>query len=503
MAAHRKRETFAPVDAAWLRMDQPTNLMMITGVVTFDRPLDVRRLKETVERRLLRHDRFRQRVRASRGPLGLPSWEDDPHFNINAHIHRIALPEPGDAVALQELVSDLMSTPLDFSKPLWQFHLVEKYGSGSALIVRLHHCIADGLALVQVLLAMADRVRDSPVEPATESEAPRAGLLDALLRPATTAISQVMHGAEAVLHEGWETLLDPAHALTLARQGADGAAALGKLVLTLPDRKTILRGPCGVPKRAVWSEPVLLSEVKTIGHSLGATVNDVLLAAVAGALRRYLAARGQPIDGVDIRAMIPVNLRRPDELDKLGNRFGLVILSLPVGVEGQRPRVAAVKKRMDDIKHTPEAAMAFGILNALGLTPVDVEKLIMDFFATKVSAVLTNVPGPREPLYLAGGRLESLMFWVPVAANLALGISILSYAGNVLVGFATDAGLIPDPETLLAGFHAELAEMRAMMTAPTAAAPPAGRCQARTRSGQPCKNRAAAGATTCRVHAGR
>ena len=207
-------------------------------------------------------------------------------------------------------------------------------------------------------------------------------------------------------------------------------AALGKLVFTLPDRRTILRGRCGVAKRAVWTAPVPVVEVKAIGNGLGCTVNDVLLAAVSGALGRYLEGRGQPTDGLDIRTMVPVNLRRPEEANELGNRFGLVIVSLPVGVRDPLERMAVLKQRMDTIKNTPEAVVAFGLLNTMGLTPIQVEKLIMDFFAAKVSAVMTNVPGPREPLYLAGSRIQDMMFWVPSPGSLSLGISILSYAGQ-------------------------------------------------------------------------
>ncbi len=529
MATRIRRETFAPVDAAWLRMDTPTNLMMITGVMMFAEPIDIVRLKEVVSHRLLRHERFRQRVRQPVLPLGLPSWETDPHFDLNAHIHRIALPHPGDMSALQELVGDMMSCALDPNKPLWHLYVVDNFQGGGAIICRLHHCLADGLALMDVLLSLTDRTPDAPAA-LPEAGARRAGWLEELLRSAAATSKTVARGAETLLHEGFTTLLQPSHALELAQRGTDYAAALGKLLLMLPDRRTILRGKCGVVKRAVWSNPIPLTDVKAIGQRLDSTVNDVLLAAVSGALRRYLESREQPTAGLDIRAMIPVNLRQPAEMGKLGNRFGLVILSLPVGVRDPLLRLAVVKKRMDDIKRSPEAVVAFGILNTIGLTPVDIEKIIVDIFASKVTGVMTNVPGPKETLYLAGSRLTGLMFWVPTASNLGLGISIISYAGEVIIGVMTDAGLVPDPGVIVDGFHAELAEMRELLVeeeepepavqptaaegpdseagtaAPAVAEPPlaeaasAGRCQALTRAGQPCKNRALPGAAFCRTH---
>ncbi len=506
MAGWRKREPLSLVDAAWLHMDRPTSMAMITGVMMLDEPLDIDRFKEVLERSLLRHQRFRQRVHEPRLALGLPSWEVDPHFDLDAHVHHIALPRPGGVAALQTLVGDLMSTPLDFTKPLWQLHVVDDSSGGGALICRLHHSIADGLALVQVLLSMTRPDRKASLLLPEAETRQEDGALTRLLKPLVGAANQAVRDAGVLVQEGVETLLDPARILASAKVAADGTAALGRLLLMPPDSKTLFRGPCGVAKRAVWSEPMPLADVKAISHCLGCTINDLLLTAVAGALRRYLEGRGQPTERLDVRAMVPVNLRRPEELDTLGNRFGLVILSLPVGIHDPLNRLAVLKQRMDRIKRSPEAVVTFGILNTIGLTSNQVEKIIVDIFAAKVSAVMTNVPGPQEPLYLAGSQITSLMFWVPAPGDISMGISIMSYAGNVLVGVATDAGLIPDPEAIVAGFHAELAEM---CRAPEPAAPTgraetapddAGRCQALTAAGRRCKNRALPGSDRCRVH---
>jgi WS/DGAT/MGAT family acyltransferase len=398
-----------------------------------------------------------------------------------------------------------MGTPLDATKPLWQLHLVDNFNGGSALICRLHHCIADGLALVQVLLTAADLEPDAPLLSEEGEPQRKAGFLRRLAKPITTTVSWTAKGAELLVCESLETIVDPSRLLTPVRFAGDSLAALGKLVFTLPDRRTILRGRCGVAKRAVWTSPLPLADVKALGNGLGCTINDVLLAAVSGALGRYLEGRGQATEGLEIRTMVPVSLRRPEEANQLGNRFGLVIVSLPVGVRDPQERMAIFKERMDTIKDTPEAIVAFGLIGTMGLTPVQIEKIIMDFFAAKVSAVMTNVPGPREPLYVAGSRLDDMMFWVPAPGGLSLGISILSYAGNVMVGIATDAGLIPDPEAIVEGIHVELAEMRkhvdaAERMAAAQAAIGAERCHALTRTGGRCKNRALPGQTTCRLH---
>jgi WS/DGAT/MGAT family acyltransferase len=463
MVTPANRESFSPVDAAWLHMDRPVNRMMITGIMMFDDPLDFGRVREVVEKRLLMHRRFRQRVRKPLLPLGLPQWEDDPHFNLDVHLHRLALPQPGDTCALQELAGDLMSTPVDYNRPLWHLYVIENFGSGGAFICRLHHCIADGLALMRVLLSLTDdedAVRPEGGQQAAGSAAKKdTRLLRERMRPRSASGNGLLHGAELLLHEGMEALLHPSHALELARFGKANALALGKLVLTLPDRRTVFKGAASGAKRASWTQRIPLQDIKDIAHSLDATVNDVLLTAVAGGLRRYMEQREQPTEGLDVRAMVPVSIRREHEMGKLGNRFGLVILSLPVGIHDTRERLLALKQRMDRIKNTPEAVVAFGILTGMGLTPVEVEKIIVDIFAVKVTGVMTNVPGPKEPLYLAGSRLSGIMFWVPTAGNVGLGISILSYAGGVMVGVTTDTNMVSNPQAIVAGIQDEVGEM--------------------------------------------
>jgi WS/DGAT/MGAT family acyltransferase len=348
-------------------------------------------------------------------------------------------------------------------------HVVDNFGDKGALVARLHHCIGDGIALVQVLLGMTDEVPD-PAQDTRPKPRARDLLRQTFVAPVRPSVPSVPKLAGMAVQESWETLTHPAHAVELARQGqvlagqwakqgTDVVAATAKLLLTLPDRKTVFRGPCGILKRAAWSEPFPLDEVKAIGRRLGGTVNDVLLAAISGALRRYLETVGQPTDGVEINAMVPVSLRQPHEMGQLGNRFGLVILTLPVGTRDPIERLVIVKKRMSDIKHSPEALVAFAIINAMGATSSEIERLLIDFFATKATAALTNVPGPTRPLYLAGDRLTDFMFWVPAAGGVGLGISILSYAGTVMVGIMTDAGLVPDPAKIAEHFNAELREM--------------------------------------------
>ena len=444
------RERMSPVDAAWLRMDRPTNVMAITGLMWFSEPVDWDRVREVIAERFVdRYPRFRQRVRGSLLGLTPPFWEDDPDFDLDVHLQHVALPPPGDRAALGRLVGDAMSTPLDVRRPLWQMWFVDGYGGGAALVARLHHALADGISLARVLLTLTDPTDGSDAAP---SPAP----------PAEPLPERIVHLLEDVVGEARGVVGEPTRLVSLARQALGAPASLGKLLLAPPDAPTPLRGELGPAKLAAWSDPVPLADVKAIGRTMGATINDVLMAATTGAFHRVLTDRGSAVE--QIRALVPFNLRPLDRPvpTTLGNRFGLVLLTLPVGLEDPRARLAELKRRMDAIKGSPEGLLAFGILGFIGLTPTIVERALVDFFGTKSTFVMTNVPGPRTPLVLAGTRVAGLMAWVPQASGIGIGVSVLSYDGAVTVGVAADERLVGSPEPLVGAFAEELEALAAL-----------------------------------------
>ncbi|MFV2071211.1 MAG: wax ester/triacylglycerol synthase family O-acyltransferase [Thermoanaerobaculales bacterium] len=455
-------EPLSNVDAAWLHMETPTNLMQIAGVMSFDEKLEFSALKEVIEDRLLSYERFRQRVEESALPMVGPRWVDDTHFNLRSHLQRVALPDPGGQHELQEMVSSLMSTPLDNSKPLWQFQYIENYRGGSAVVARIHHCIADGVALIRVLLGLTD---DSPTgspktRPTRRRRQPLGGGLW-LPEVVNDALSSARKLTGRLLEEGLEAVLDPARTGEILSEGAKGAGVLANLAAMPSDPDTLFKGALGTAKRCAWSEVLPLEQVKAFSKREGATINDVLLAGVAGALRRYMIGRKAEVDGVDFRAVVPVNLRPESDTITLGNKFGMVFLQLPIGVADRRGRLRELKRRMDAIKTSSEPLVIFGLLGVVGMAGPEVESLALQFFGSKATAVMTNVPGPRQEIYFAGKAMRSMMFWVPQAAKLGLGVSILSYAGQVRLGVVADAGLVPDPEAIIEAFEEE---MRAMMT---------------------------------------
>jgi WS/DGAT/MGAT family acyltransferase len=459
-----QQERMANVDTAWWHMEAPTNLMMITAIMIFEGELDLARLRTTIEKRLLSYDRFRQRVIESAGPFGPVTWELDPNFDLDAHIRRVGLPGAGDKEELENLVSDLMSTPLDYNKPLWQMHIVEKYGDGFAVIGRLHHCIADGIALMRVILSLTD---DSPdlvwVEEEEVEKGKRRGFLRRAMSPAVGVAKTTGRFYSTVLSQSVKTVRHPGRIVDAAKYGVDFSARLGLVTLRWPDPPTLFKGDLSVRKQAAWSDAVSLADVKEIGRASGGTVNDVMVAAITGALRRYLEERGEQTAGLNFRALLPFNLRPLDQPIELGNKFGLVFLQLPVGTVDKMERLQIIKQRMDELKNSTEPAVAITLLSTAGMLPKDIESQVFKLYHTKATAVLTNVPGPQQPLYLAGGRLRGMMGWVPQAGKVGLGISIMSYDGQVLVGINTNAMLVPDPATIIKYFHVEFNELRELV----------------------------------------
>jgi WS/DGAT/MGAT family acyltransferase len=388
---------------------------------------------------------------------GTATWKEDPHFDLDAHVHRIGLNEPDQKASLEELVSDLMSSPLDLAKPPWQFHLIERYDEGSVLIGRIHHCIGDGIALIQVLISLADEEFDpSRATPSYGKDPSKGSLVGRLLRPVGKAVTSVGRTAGTLAAGSFDFVQHPGKAFDWAKQGMSVGAAVSKIALMANDSETRFKAPAGVMKRAAWSLPTPLDRVKTIGHATGAKVNDVLLAAVAGSLRRYFETHGEPTDGVEVRVAIPVNLRPLEQAFDLGNEFGLVFLALPVGIADARERLLEVKHRMDQVKSSAEPGVVFGILQAIGAGPELMHQQVVEILGAKTSGVVTNVPGPEQRLHFLGNPIRRLMFWVPRAGDIGLGISIISYADEVLIGVATDAKMAPDPRTIVEGFHAEL-----------------------------------------------
>lgn len=429
------RRTMGGADAMWLHADRPNHLMVIDGIMWTEQPLDWTRLRHTVQERLVdAYPVFHQRPVEAAHLWELPGWEDDPDFVLSHHLHRARLRKPGGDAQLRAFIEKKVSRPLDRSRPLWEAWLIDGYGEGSVLFSRLHHAMADGMALAQVMLTLTDPSPDGR-DAYDDSGPPPPGR-----RTVTSTATGLLRS----------TLSLP----TVPATALKGVAVTRKLLLDVLPR-TLLSHEPGVEKRVTWSPPHPLADVKTIGSRTGSTVNDVLIAALSGALTRYLSTFGEAVE--HLTTMVPVNIRPPGAPlpRELGNKFALVMLHLPTAEMAPLARLAEVHRRMEHIKDSPEVFLTSAMAEGIGHLHV-VDTPLVDFFAGKAIGVTTNVAGPREPRYLAGVGVTGVLGWVPGSGGQTLGVCIFSYADTVRVGFKVDAATVSAPEKLVAFFEAEL-----------------------------------------------
>lgn len=407
------RERMAAADAAWLQMDTPENRMIITSLMDFDAPLDPAELERMLQK-LAGQPRFHRRVVTPLSPLSLPWWEDDPRFDLRAHVHHVGLPAPGGDEELQRFVSERMSAGLSPEKPLWELDVIDK-PAGTALLLRVHHCVGDGVALVRLLMGLAEQAVPPP---------------KVVGRPPPEALGPVQWAIEQ----------------------ASRAKTLVEL-LALPPDPQALRARLGLVKRVAWSLPIRLAAVQELARREGATVNDVLMGTLSGALREALLTRGA-VPAHEVRALVPLYLRGAG--DGMGNHFGLVFVKLPIAEATRAGRLQALKKRMGVVKASPTGPLAFEILRAFGAAGAAIERIGVGIFTDKASVMVTNVAGPQAHVRIAGQPLHSMMTWAPTSGHLALSATLLSYAGELRIGICADANLAVDPAALVHAFEQEL-----------------------------------------------
>ena len=455
------------VDTAWLRMDNDVNLMMIVGVWLLQPGIAHAALCERVEDKLLQYERFRQKVVTdAMGAL----WVTDDDFDVQRHVlHQKLYKERGqtEREALQALVGELANTPLDPDHPLWQFHLIDGYEGGSALVARVHHCIGDGIALISVMMSITDGGMDPPkrkkrhVPPGDGGESD--WLADAVMKPLTELASKAIGMYGGGVGKTMEMLSNPqqglAGSIEMLRTFAAVLGDVGAMAMMSDDSPTLLKGKPIGQKLVAWGEPLPLDQVKAIGKALNCSINDVLLACVAGAIGAWLRDQGDDPAGKEIRAMVPVNLRPIEQAWKLGNRFGLAPLTLPIGIDNPVERVYAVRARMNQLKDSYQPLLAFAVLSVAGLLIKPVQDGILGMFSKKATAVMTNVPGPAVPLKFCGSTLRQTMFWVPASGDIGVGVSILSYGGGVQFGLITDKKLCPHPQQIIDRFEPEFEKL--------------------------------------------
>src|SRR5215216_4809805 len=452
--------------------------MHVGALVIFDGPPPSREeFCAHIGSRLPLVPRYRQKLATPRLEMGRPFWIDDPSFNLDYHARHTALPKPGSMDQLRQLVGRIFSQRLDRSKPLWELWLVQGLGGEAegeagrfALISKTHHALVDGVAGVDISTVLFD-LSPVPEEPEADGWRPE---------PEPSDVDLIAEGVKGLVRTPFGlagralgAVQHPGEAIERVREAAEG---LGEVVWAgmNPAPSVPLNVEIGPHRRVRWTQS-RLSDFKEVKNGLGGTVNDAVLAVVAGALRRWLQDRGVRTDGVELRALVPVSIRGEDERGALGNRIAAMRGPLPVYVDDPVERLRVVREGMGQLK---ESKQALGAEVIAGLTDFAPPTLLaqasrLNFSTRLFNLIVTNVPGPQFPLYLLGREMEEI---VPVAflpENHALAIAIMSYNGKVDFGLLADYDAMPDVDALAAHLEESLAEL-------VAAARSAGKASARS-----------------------
>jgi len=464
-------------DLTWLHMDRANNLMYVHGLLWFEQRPDWGAVEDVLSERLV--GRFPVFGRRSRQVDGAWVWQDDPDFSFRRHVRRLTLREPGTMAEAQAYISSRFSDRFDHEHPLWEIDLVDGLrdrgdGDGALLLARLHHGIADGIRLVQVLLSLLDPLSDDVSPVAVGRSGLSRGVVSDSLRVARATASgaaDFVGGTASTLKRSpaWVARLHPRSVgsglnrlrrPTSVTDAVSGVASednslvntwrsVSRLALSGRSVDTVWSGSPGVEKKVAWVTGVTVDQVRSIGAAHGATINDVLLGAVSLGLTEYLHAKGES-DVDEVVWLVPVSLRpiTAEPPTELGNKFAVVLVPMPIGIRDPGRLLRETRSRMTRIKNSSEPLLLFGIQRTIAETPKMISTGLTNFVANKSVGVLTNVPGPRAPMALAGTEVSGVLGWVPTSGDQPLGICIFSYNGAVNIGIAADAGLVPDPDLL-------------------------------------------------------
>jgi diacylglycerol O-acyltransferase / wax synthase len=456
----RHLDRLTPVDAAFLHQEGPVSHMHIGGVTIVEGPPPtMEQFLEEIRRRLHLVPRYRQKLAYTVLDSGRPVWIDDPSFNLEYHIRHTALPPPGRWEQLQDLTARIFSQQLDRSKPLWEMWLIEGLEEDRfALITKTHHSLIDGIAGVDLATVLFDLSPDPP--PVTNSgrawqpnaEPGAAHLVAAGLAGAVRAGVALAEGA-------LDALAHPERALARAREAVEG---IGEIIWAglNPAPETPLNVPIG-PHRRFIGIASRLEDFKAVKNAFGGTVNDVVLAVVAGALRSFLLARGRHTEGVELRALVPVSVRTERDTHGAGNRLVVMRGPLPVYISDPINRLRFVSQAMDGLKESKQALGAEVIAGAQNFAPPTIlaQASRLNFSTRLFNLIVTNVPGPQFPLYVLG---REMLQAIPVAflpENHALAIAIMSYNGQMNFGLLGDFDALPDIDTIGENIAEELANL--------------------------------------------
>src|SRR5262252_1762512 len=448
------------LDAAFLYLERTGQLLHVAGIYTVEGRLGFEQLMRDIDARLHLIPRYTQRVVPVPLNLAHPTWEPDPSFDIHNHILSHTLKPPGDDAQLAKLAARIFAQPLDRTRPLWEVHLIDGYrGDRSVLVCKVHHCMIDGVSGVQLLNVMFDpSPKPTPVPP------PEGGLE---APPLPSSSTRLLRGARYTLMNGLRTvgtvgnlLRQPRRALAELGAATDAMMEMGRILFD-PKPSTPFNGHVGVLRHLAWTS-FSLNEVKAVKNRLGGTVNDVILATISAALRAYLLGHGHRPDRMELKAMVPVNVRTPNEHLKLGNRVSMMMAPLPIGILDPVERLHQVRMAMVLLKEGGQAGRMNRMIEMIDVLPPTLQRIVaqLQMAAAPINTICTNVPGPPVSIYVQGKRLDTLVPLVPLAQGVGLAFAILSYADTLTIGITADAALVPDCEQFGDLLQSGLEELR-------------------------------------------
>ena len=446
-------------DASFLYIERPSAPLHIGSLGIYEGQMPFDRFVEHIDSRLPNIPRYRQRLAFVPWAMAHPTWEDDPDFNIRRHIHRVTLPEPGGHEELMAITAELIAKPLDRSKPLWEMYVINDLEQDrSGILAKVHHCMVDGVSGVELMLAILD-VSPTP-EPMPETAPWRPKPFPELGTQLADAFWDNLSEQRGRLQEFQESLIDPRPNLERAQEMARSLNATSPW-LNQPAPKLPFTGRLGPKRRVAFSE-VSFVEIREIRKSLGGTVNDVVLAVLAGALRRYLAEHGVDLADAEPRVAIPVNVRLDDEEGALGNRVSSILVELPVGEADAATRFAKMRERLDHVKEENQAGALQMLSRLAAQIPAPIQALggMLPPTSAPVNLICTNVPGPMIPLYSIGHLMLHHYPLVPLSLDMGLGVGVMSYNQRLYFGLMAEPKAVPDLDRLKAFVDESYLELR-------------------------------------------
>ncbi len=458
-------ERLTSVDASFLTNESDTSHMHIGGILIFEGPppryVD---LVEHVRGRLDQVPRFRQRLVVPPLEAGRPLWADDVNFNLSYHIRHSALPEPGGEAQLKRLAARVFSQRLDRSKPLWEMWLVQGLERDRfAVLTKTHHAAVDGIAGVDIGTVLFDFEPIPEPTPVEDGWQPRAApsTAELIARGATDAATAPVRLAERAVEA-------VRHPESTARRLVEALEGVGEVVGAFADPApdVPLNQPIGPHRRYTWARSELAT-FKRIKDALGGTVNDVVLAVVTGALRKWLHSRSIRTEGLELRALVPVSIRTADERGQAGNKLAAMRGPLPVYVEDPARRLRVVSEQMEGLKRSKQALGAEVISRFNDFAPPTLlaQAARLNFSTRLFNTIVTNVPGPQMPLYVLGRKLEEAFPVAFLPQNHALAVAIMSYNGRVGFGLLADYDSMEDVEIIAEGIEESLVELEQVAAA--------------------------------------